>query len=484
MLLVIAIPVVSAEENTTTIDNSITIGPDNSIQNAVNNANANDIIYLTLGTYYQEGIQVNKNLTFQGKGNAEDIIINGQFKNSIIEINSVSTVKFLNITFINGNSPSHGGAIHGEKGGSIYITNCIFKNNKADQNGGAVSVAGAEPYYKYGKKIIEKGYLSINNCQFIDNYAGHDGGAINTYRGDTNIYNSIFRYNYAYRDGGATRTGIYSTTNVEGCIFENNTAKEWGGALYNWPGELTVKNCTIANNTAGTKGAAIITSGPLKVIKSIIKNNYGKYGAIYVDEETPEIPSRVIFRDNIITDNYIENNVIFYFERTTAKNSIIDNNYFKTNNISEIILDKSGLIKSPTGKPYNPNPTPTTPKHPTNENNTITNTTNPTNDMTNTTQTTENTLTNIISEIANEINKFTSNANKVVSNSTESNNINVGTDIPQEPSKSSDSKQSVHELLDNDVSKQTQNNIIPYIIILIIVFAVLIFGYYRYRKNE
>ena len=47
-----------------------------------------------------------------------------------------------------------------------------------------------------------------------------------------------------------------------------------------------------------------------------------------------------------------------------------------------------------------------------------------------------------------------------------------------------DSEKSVHELLDKDVSKQTQINPIPFIIVLIIVFAVLIFGYYRYKKNE
>lgn len=62
--------------------------------------------------------------------------------------------------------------------------------------------------------------------------------------------------------------------------------------------------------------------------------------------------------------------------------------------------------------------------------------------------------------------------------------MNVGTDSSQEATKSSDSEKSVHELLDKDVSKQTQINPIPFIIVLIIVFAVLIFGYYRYKKNE
>ena len=136
--------------------------------------------------------------------------------------------------------------------------------------------------------------------------------------GDTYLYTSLFRFNYAYRDGGATRTGIYSTTTVEDCIFENNTAREWGGALYNWPGELTVNNCTIANNTAGTKGAAMITSGPLEVTNSIITNNYGETGVIYIDEETPAIPSRVIFDNNYIVNNYPENNKIFVIEKSTA----------------------------------------------------------------------------------------------------------------------------------------------------------------------
>ncbi len=75
-----------------------------------------------------------------------------------------------------------------------------------------------------------------------------------------------------------------------------------------------------------------------------------------------------------------------------------------------------------------------------------------------------------------------SNENKIVSNSTES-NVNVGTDSSQE-AKTGDSEKSVHELLDKDVSKQTQINPIPFIIVLIIVFAVLIFSYYRYKKNE
>ena len=157
LLLVIVIPAVSAEENVTSdnIDNSITIGPEDSIQTAVNDANSPATIYLTPGTYYQNGIKVDKNLTFQGKGNAEDIIIDGQHKDSIILINSVSTVKFINITFINSDGHDYGGAIHSEHGGKVYADTCIFKDNKANENGRAISVAG-EQFYKLGKKLLTK----------------------------------------------------------------------------------------------------------------------------------------------------------------------------------------------------------------------------------------------------------------------------------------------------------------------------------------
>ena len=68
---------------------------------------------------------------------------------------SVSTVKFINITFINGDGHDYGGAIHSEHGGKVYADTCIFKDNKANENGGAISVAG-EQFYKLGKKLLTK----------------------------------------------------------------------------------------------------------------------------------------------------------------------------------------------------------------------------------------------------------------------------------------------------------------------------------------
>lgn len=221
----------------------------------------------------------------------------------------------------------------------------------------------------------------------------------------------------------------------------------------------------------------MITSGPLEVTNSIIANNYGESGVIYVDEETPNIPSKVIFHNNLIMDNYAKNNKIFVIEQSTAKDSNIDGNDFGTTNTTIIVDDKTGTFQIPTKfisiNPITPNPKPINPVTPNTPANPETNTTKPATNSSN--NHTNNIINNIVSAISNEV-------NKIVSNSTES-NVNVGTDSSQE-AKTGDSEKSVHELLDKDVSKQTQINPIPFIIVLIIVFAVLIFGYYRYKKNE
>jgi len=183
-------------------------------------------------------------------------------------------------------------------------------------------------------------------------------------------------------------------------------------------------------------------------------------------------------------DNYAKNNKIFVIEQSTAKDSNIDGNDFGTTNTTIIVDDKTGTFQIPTKfisiNPITLNPKPTNPVTPNTPANPETNTTKPATNSSN--NHTDNIINNIVSAISNEVNKIVSNENKIVSNSTES-NVNVGTDSSQE-AKTGDSEKSVHELLDKDVSKQTQINPIPFIIVLIIVFAVLIFGYYRYKKNE
>jgi len=151
-----------------------------SIQDAVDSVQDSDTIYLTPGTYVESGIKIDKNITLQGMGSTSDIIIDGNHSNTIILVNSVSKVKFFNITFINGKGPEFGGAIHSELGGQIYVDSCNFINNTANHNGGAIDIAGEQHRIKW-EVFTNYGFLNATNCNFINNSAGHDGDALATY---------------------------------------------------------------------------------------------------------------------------------------------------------------------------------------------------------------------------------------------------------------------------------------------------------------
>ena len=534
-LCLLMIPCVNAEN--VTIDNTM------SIQDTVNNANDMDTIYLTPGTYVESGIEINKNISLQGMGSADEVIIDGNHSNSIILINSVSQVKFFNITFINGNSPEHGGAIHSELGGQIYVDSCNFINNTATVNGGAISIGGEQHRIKW-EVFTNYGFLNATNCNFINNKAYHDGGALNTYWGNSYVYNSYFSRNYADRDGGALRVGVYSKTTTENCTFGNNTAKEWGGALYNWPGELNVNNCNISNNNAGTQGGAMITSGPLTVTNSNIINNTGtrKGGVLFIAEETPHIPSTVIFENNYIEGNYAKQGSLIYVDETTATDTNFNGNLwdinptsdewanaFITNDLIKMptkFIDNNGKIvtKNPVERikpadnvPHVPEERPDhheTPENPQQTNTTIPETiedTTPENpQQTNTTipETIEDTTpenpqqtntTNVVNKNA-EINtveqveiqdSFENLVENAVSNSTVIQNTDVGKN-PSQTSEanrdlspnSADNGQTAHEIVRNENVKKSITSPVPYIIAIIIILAILCYGYIRYNKND
>ena len=530
------IPYVSAEN--VTIDNSM------SIQDAVNSVNDNDTIFLSPGTYVESGINIDKNITLQGMGTASEVIIDGNHTNSIILVNSVSKVKFFNLTFINGKGPDYGGAIHSELGGQIYVDCCDFINNTAGHNGGAIDIAGEEHRIKW-QVFTNYGFLNATNCNFINNKAGHDGGAIATYWGNSYIYNSTFRLNYAERDGGSIRVGVYSTTLTENCTFDNNTAKEWGGALYNWPGQLTVNNCTITNNKAGIQGGAMITSGGLTVTNSKIINNTAvrKGGVIFIAEETPHIPSTVIFSNNIISGNTAKSGSLVYVDETTATGTSFDGNYwdidpnsdawdkaFITHDLIDsptIFVDEDGntYVVTPKEKPTNTEENTHVPEEKPNHveipeekvndtenpeitnqtDNIVENTTNE-NQQTNSsdvieenkTQTETNNVETsstqtIPEQIQEMIEEIIDSANAQSNSTTIKEDTNVGSNDLEsaqnqnqnqaEPQSTAGKESSAHEITKKDVSKQAEQSPIPYIVAVIAVLAILIFGYTR-RKDE
>ena len=109
-------------------------------------------------------INLTKNITFQGNGNARDITIDGEKKGTIFHVESPTVYsRFNNITFINGLTDSFGGAISMVTG-NVFVDSCNFINNTAlgDTNAGAIANFGT---------LENKGYLFVNNSFFMNNHA-------------------------------------------------------------------------------------------------------------------------------------------------------------------------------------------------------------------------------------------------------------------------------------------------------------------------
>ncbi|WP_067041436.1 hypothetical protein [Methanobrevibacter sp. YE315] len=264
----------------------------------ITNAKNGDNILINPDTYYINNIMITKNLTIQGNGNPEDIVLDGRNISSIFLIRNDNVfVTFKNLTFINGFTENFGGAISMETG-HVYVDNCHFINNTAlnNTNAGAISNYGNETH---------KGYLFVNNSLFINNHADHDGGAITTCYAHSDIYNSVFINNTAHRDGGAIRVSVQGYANVEDCIFMYNRADEWGGAYYSWSGTSNINRCIFMNNTGGTNGGAIMVSGNLNLENSVIVNNTGEKtgGSFYIQEPMYQAKTNINVHNNLITNN-------------------------------------------------------------------------------------------------------------------------------------------------------------------------------------
>ncbi|MBQ6344754.1 MAG: hypothetical protein IJH63_08100, partial [Methanobrevibacter sp.] len=258
----------------------------------------------------------------------------GKIENSLFEDNSAKanggavfwygrsgTIQSSNFTGNRANGTAQGTYGESGMGGAVIWTgsdgivdDCIFENNYAAKNGGAVYL-----------RDLDTGHCNnttFSNSKFIKNAAGVNGGAVDWHEGATNgrIENSTFIENSAKANGGAvfwygvngtivgsnftanrangTAQGTYgdsgmggaviwtgSNGTVDDCLFENNFAAKNGGAVY--LRNLTANDCDnnvftnskFFNNTAGVNGGAVdwhkgATNG--RIEDSVFEDNSAK----------------------------------------------------------------------------------------------------------------------------------------------------------------------------------------------------------------
>jgi cysteine-rich repeat protein/predicted outer membrane repeat protein len=271
-------------------DCSDSASPCATIDYAMGQSSPDDNIYLAAGTYLEDGLMVNMNLTFLGNSRS-DTFIDGNNNDRIFFIQAGTTATFDNITFENAlNSSSSGGAIECDDC-SLIITDCAFTNNRTTgssfYDGGAIAchvptaprtVTIANTIFSKNRSSGDGGAIwtsspmTITDSTFDDNDADNQGGAIhaNDKIDDITIISSTLSNNTALASGGAITIHDDSTVTVINSTFSGNKTAKSGGAIYvigvGIPGILNLHNVTITDNTANSDDSGTDIGGGLSIV--------------------------------------------------------------------------------------------------------------------------------------------------------------------------------------------------------------------------
>lgn len=145
-------------------------GPKATLKNAIASVADKGTVEVASGSYKENGIYINHNITIYGQPNT---VVDGLNIDRIFTVNNGASLTLLNMVLINGKN-INGGAIYNN--GTLNVINCSISNCKAiNGDGGA---------------IYNLGYLNVTMSKIINNKAAN-GGAIYCYYG----YSSFVNFN-------------------------------------------------------------------------------------------------------------------------------------------------------------------------------------------------------------------------------------------------------------------------------------------------
>ncbi|MCE5215188.1 MAG: DUF1565 domain-containing protein, partial [Methanobacterium sp.] len=339
-------------------------------------------VNLSAGTYQENVITVNKNLTITGAGE-DNTILDGKNNNRVFYIDSGKTVTIQNLTITRGIGKPDGGGIYND--GTLTLNSCKLYSNTTPNGRNANKSDDANPGGNGGAIYnTSNGNLTINNCEIYNNKTGNGGNACSHLmdRGSAEhggyggaIYNSgIIKLQNSNIYGNIAGKGGHSSDVHPGAHGGH------GGAIYNNKNaQLTITNCTITSNKAGEggkrdntcnttsgdggNGGAIYNDGILKISgtkleknragesgtvtddgQSVYDGNGGNGGAIYNDDD-----GQLTIENSILTKN---NAGMAGYKHSGGNGGAINNHGVLNITESEISQNRAGsdLINGPESK--------------------------------------------------------------------------------------------------------------------------------------
>ena len=188
--------------------------------------------------------------------------------------------------------------LDGPSDASIYMLNCTFFKNYADDGDGIFSFSQVKLYLKNCKFKENRAFTAgafdtglgtahFENCSFIANEGILHTGAIMGQSGaQLVIYNCLFRDNLGINAIGAVAINIHSELTVFNTTFINNTPENRAGAILleeNATGNIS--QCTFINNSAVHHGCINANSNvTLQINSTYFIGNNAKVAAVLFSE--------------------------------------------------------------------------------------------------------------------------------------------------------------------------------------------------------
>jgi len=263
-------------------------GPNNytKIQDAIDNANDGDTVFVYNGTYY-ENIIINKTINLIGENKNTTIIDGGLGLVDTVNIteNRVG-IRGFTITHSK-NLPNAGIKIN--YANNVTISNCNISNNDhygillENSSINTISNCNISNNDHYGILLENSSINTISNCNISNNF---DDGISAWYSSSNKISNC----NIYTNDEAGISNWRSSNNTISNCNIFKNGNSIWLGSSSN----VTISNCDISNNDYGI----FVSSSSNNTIytSNIYSNNY----AIRLDSS----PNNTIYNCNIYSNNW------------------------------------------------------------------------------------------------------------------------------------------------------------------------------------
>ncbi len=281
------------------------------IQEAVDNADAGDVIRVADGVYEENVVISEIRVNIVGNsGDPEQAVIDGEGDGAVVEFHDNQGFPVLDgFTIRNGSDNRQGGGIicdnarptlrnliitgcSGEMGGGIYgddcsstLDNVVIRENAARGNGGGIYLRGQSEF-------------TIENCLIAGNVSqtNRGGGIANFSSVQVRIRDSRIAGNTSSRDGG----GVFS----QGAIFltgveiDSNASEEGSGGGLWANGTVQLLNVSLLGNSAQDAGGGMYTNAQRPRIERVVcgGNVCGAYGAgfCFADDCIPNLDAATI----------------------------------------------------------------------------------------------------------------------------------------------------------------------------------------------